>query len=157
MSTWFTRKGTPMVESQCLQLVFGTAKVNDEISRYLSEALAKRGYQAATPSMLSFLSTLDCGVNSGSEIARRLGISRQMVAKKVKELCHIGYLEQVDGIGKQKQILFTELGENLISETRQLLADLDAILSESIGQASLTQTIEHLQCIREALPTVHDD
>ena len=146
-----------MVESQCLQLVFGTAKVNDEISRYLSETLAKRGYQAATPSMLSFLSTLDCGVNSGSEIARRLGISRQMVAKKVKELCHIGYLEQVDGIGKQKQILFTELGENLISETRQLLADLDTILSESIGQASLTQTIEHLQCIRAALPTVHDD
>lgn len=151
MSTKVTREGVPMVESQSLQLVFGSAKMNDQIYHYLSTALKEKGYQSATPSVLNFLSTLECGVNYGSEIARNLGISRQMVAKTVKELCRVGYLEQVDGIGKQKHILFTELGEHLMADARQLLAELDEILCKKISQDVLKETIETLKSIQAAL------
>ena len=155
MSTRMTKKGSPMVESQSLQLVFSAAKMNEQIYQYLSNALAKKGYESATPSVLNFLSTLECGINYGSEIARNLGISRQMVAKTVKELCRVGYLEQIDGIGKQKQILFTDLGERLMSDSRQLLAELDAILCQKVGQLSLQETRKHLKDIQAAVPHSH--
>jgi len=148
MSIRFTQKGTPMVDSQALQLALGAAQVNDLISRYLSKCLNNKGYKFATSSTLNFLSTLECGVNYGSEIARNLGISRQMVAKTVKGLCLAGYLEQVDDIGKQKKIIFTETGEQLMSDARQLLADIDKTLNAQQSEGSIASTISNLNEIR---------
>lgn len=133
-----------MVDSQTLQLVLGAAQVSDSVSRYLSASLINMGYKFATPSALSFLSTLECGINYGSEIARTLKVSRQMVAKTVKGLCLAGYLEQVDDRGKQKKIIFTETGEHLMSEARQLLADIDKILTEQLSEKSISATISNL-------------
>ncbi len=148
MSTRLTEKGIPMVESQSLQLVQATAKVQENTSDFLSKSLKDKGYQSATPSVLGFLGALDCGVNYGSEIARSLGVSRQMVAKTVKELCKTGYLLQVDGVGKQKQIVFTELGEHLMSDARQILADLDNIFKKEIGRDVFEQTLAGLEQIQ---------
>lgn len=148
MSTRLTTKGAPMVESQTLQLVLGTAQVNDLISRYLANTLKNNGYKFVTPSALNFLSTLECGDNYASEIARNLGVSRQMVAKTVKDLCLAGYLEQVDDIGKQKKIIFTETGELLISDARQLLADVDKILTKQLGQSTISNTVINLTNIQ---------
>ncbi|VEP13673.1 MarR family transcriptional regulator [Hyella patelloides LEGE 07179] len=157
MSTRVTKKDIPMVESQSLQLFFSAAEMNEQISLYLSNALKDRGYESVTPCVLKSLSALECGINYSSEIARSLGISRQVVAKKVKELCSIGYLEQVDGKGKQKQILFTELGERLMSDSRQLLAELDEILCETIDRATLEETVERLKRIQAVVLDIDKD
>ncbi len=142
-----------MVESQSLKLVFGAARMNDQISLFLARSLEGLGYGGATTSMLSFLSTLECGVNYGSEIARSLGISRQMVAKTVKELVRLGYLEQVEGQGKKKPILFTEKGEHLMSDARRLLAELDLRLSEVMGPGVLEDLVEKLDTIQARVST----
>ena len=136
-----------MVESQALQLTQQAAGLNEVIVKYITQQLLIKGYDAITPSLLSFLSVLDCGVNHGSEIARTLGVSRQMVAKTVKELCRLGYLEQVDGIGKQKDILFTDSGEHLMSDARQLLSDADEILCQHVGNKELSNLIKQLDLI----------
>jgi DNA-binding MarR family transcriptional regulator len=148
MSTRLTQRSTPMVESQALKLVLGAGLVNDLTSRYLSNALKNKGYKFASPSALIFLSTLECGVNYASEIARSLGVSRQMVAKTVKDLCLAGYLEQIDGVGKQKQIIFTATGELLMSDARKLLVDIDEILIKQLGQDSISTTVENLNMIQ---------
>lgn len=148
MSTRFTKLGTPMTESHSLRLVFGTAGVHQRITEYIANILNERGYARVSPSMLDFLGTLDCGVNHGSDIARRLGVSRQMVAKTVKELCRVGYLEQIEGAGKQKPILFTAAGERLIAEVRELLAGLDEVIGEQIGEAALLEAITTLEAIQ---------
>ena len=140
MSTRFTRKGIPMVESRSLQLIQSAQRLNDVITQYLSKRLVEKGYGSLTPSLLSFLSVLECGVNYGSEIARNLDVTRQMVAKTVKQLCKLGYLEQIDGAGKQKEIHFTVTGECLISDARQLLSELDEILFKNTN-TSKPQTI----------------
>ena len=157
MSTWFTKRDIPMLESQSLQLFFGAEEMNEQISLYLSNALKEKGYKSITPCVLNFLCAIKCGTSYGSEIARSLCISRQMVAKKVKELCCVGYLEQVDGKGKQKQILFTELGEQLMSDSRQLLAELDEILCEKIDRATLEETVERLKNIQAVVPNIDCD
>jgi len=156
MSTRLTTKGIPMVDSQALKLVLGASQVHELITRYLSKSLKSKGYNAATSSMLNFLSTLECGVNYGSEIARNLGVSRQMVAKTVKELCRAGYLEQVDGVGKQKEILFTETGELLMSDARQILADIDRILIKQLGKNSIKTTVASLDSIKDILVQLND-
>lgn len=147
MSTRFTQLGTPMIESQSLKLVFMTAGIHDQITEHIASKLKQDGYSKASPSILNFLSALDCGINVGSDIARRLKVSRQMVAKTVKELCHAGYLEQVEGPGKQKHILFTAEGEQLMSKARQLLAQLDEVLYQKLGKNSLDEALNTLEII----------
>lgn len=151
MSTRLTSGAIPMVESHSLQLILAAAQVQESTALYLSKSLKNKGYKSATPSILNFLSTLECGVNHGSEIARTLGVSRQMVAKTVKELCEAGYLEQRDGIGKQKEIVFTETGELLMSDARQLLADVDKTLKNEVGQVQLEATVSCLKNIQNLM------
>jgi len=151
MSTGLTINNIPMVESQSLQLVLAAAQVHEKISIYLSESLKKKGYKFASPSILNFLSTLECGVNYGSEIARNLGVSRQMVAKTVKELCNANYLEQLEGQGKQKQIIFTKTGELLMSDARQLLSGLDSVLNKEMEGIQLNTTLTNLESIQKIM------
>lgn len=155
MSTRLTSKGIPMVDSQSLSLILAAGKLHEQMARYLSSGLRKQGYDSASASVLNFLSTLECGVNTGSEIARKLGVSRQMVAKTVKSLCQVGYLIQVDGSGRQKHILFTERGEHLMSDARQLLADLDLRLAEVIEAAPLQESITQMTSIEALLASLN--
>jgi len=151
MSTRLTTNKIPMVESQSLQLVLAAAQVHEKTSLYVSESLKKKGYKFASPSILNFLSTLECGINYGSEIARNLGVSRQMVAKTVKELCNANYLEQREGVGKQKQIIFTKTGELLMSDARQLLSDVDSLLNKDMGETQLKTTVTNLESIQKIM------
>lgn len=140
-----------MVESRSLQLTQSTSQLNDVVVKYLSQRLIEKGYISLTPSLLSFLSILECGINYGSEIARNLGVTRQMVAKTVKELCHSGYLEQIEGVGKQKEIHFTEAGEQLMSDARLLLSEVDDFLCEHSGVAELERIISEINAITESI------
>lgn len=94
MTVSFTERGTPLAESDTLTLVQTSGMVKDRISEVAAARLRDRGYADVSASLLGFLGALDCGVNFGSDIARRLDISRQMVAKTVKELSEAGYLVQ---------------------------------------------------------------
>ena len=140
-----------MVESQSLQLIQSASQLNDMMTKYLSQHLIEKGYASITPSLLSFLSILECGVNYGSEIARNLGVTRQMVAKTVKELCRLGYLEQVDGVGKQKEIHFTEAGEYLMSDARLLLSEVDEVLYKHSAGGKPENIIREINVIADVL------
>ncbi|MBO1255896.1 winged helix-turn-helix transcriptional regulator [Alteromonas sp. 5E99-2] len=140
-----------MVDSQSLKLLQSTVKLNDVITKTISSHLLEKGYTSITPSLLSFLSILECGVNYGSEIARKLDVSRQMVAKTVKALCALGYLEQKSGIGKQKEIHFTEKGERLISDARQMLSDIDSLILNHLNIMQPQYIIQDLTVIAEAI------
>lgn len=152
MSTRFTKKNTPMVESKTLQLLLTASKIQDLTNIYLCKELTAKGFNNVTPSILNFLSELECGVNYASEIARKLDVSRQMVAKTVKQLSTMEYLEQVEGVGKQKEILFTHKGELLISTARQLLAGIDQSLNKAIGENLIDESILNLNKIQKVIP-----
>ncbi len=142
-----------MADSQSLRLAFASASLHDQFAEYVAEYLRLQGFYAISPSILNFLSALDCGINYSAEIARRLKVSRQMVAKTVKELCRAGYLAQIEGVGQQKQILFTEQGERLISMVRLALADLDQIFIERFGDAQVKEVALQLEAFKVVLMT----
>jgi len=151
MSTRFTNKAPSMAGSNTLQLFLETAQINLLISKHLANILSERGYHSVTPAMLQFLSALECGANYASEIARQLGVSRQMVRKTVKELSQAGYLQQIQSPKRQKQIRFTAEGEALIAEAREILVQLDQNLFQEIDKNSIQKTLEQLRTIQSVL------
>ncbi len=140
-----------MVDSRSLKLLCAAAAMHDQFTDYVAAQLHLKGFAGVSPAMLNFLSALDCGTNYGAEIARRLKVSRQMVAKTVKELCAIGYLEQREGTGKQKQILFTAQGEYLMAAARLILADLDQILTDCLSETQVEKITLQLETITSVL------
>jgi DNA-binding MarR family transcriptional regulator len=146
-----------MVDSQSLRLLFASANLHDRFTEYVAAQLRLKGFDDISPSILHFLSTLDCGINYGAEIARRLKVSRQMVTKTVKELSRAGYLEQIDGVGRQKQILFTEKGERLISTARSVLADLDRVFIERFGEVQVAEITAKLEALTDLLTGMKDE
>lgn len=155
MSTRFTNRGMPMADSQSLQLALISSRVGEKLIVFTANQLIYRGFDGVTPSTLSFLSYLDCDTdNHASELARKLNVSRQMVAKTVKELCRWGYLEQLDSGGVRKKIRFTSKGEDLMSAARDVLLALDEKLEHTLGDNLLQTVNPMLTNIYNALETM---
>jgi len=152
MSTTLTREeatdAPAMVDSLSLRLVFALEGAREAMLQHVSETLAAKGY-AVSPGTLAFLGQLDCGPNWSAELARRMGVSRQMVHKTVRSLVTRGYLRLDDdpARGRQKIIQFTETGTKLMAEARQALRDLDARLAERLGATRLETVLNALEAI----------
>ncbi|MCV2884167.1 HTH domain-containing protein [Aestuariibacter sp. AA17] len=145
MSTEFTRGAAPLMASQTLQLVQHANQVSQAVQSEVSKHLQEKGHSTMTSSALAFLSVLEGGVTCGSDIARHLGVSRQMVAKTVKELKSAGYIAQQNAFGKQKEILLTQQGDQVLNDAKQVLAVIDKTLSQSLGSKHLFATNETLK------------
>jgi DNA-binding MarR family transcriptional regulator len=142
-----------MADSRALDLVLALARAEDALLAHVARELDRRGYPGTSPSSLAFLAQLDCGVNVASEVARRLGHSRQMVAKTAKQLGELGYLETFPDPerGNRKVIAFTATGQRLAIEARAILADLDQRLTAALGPDRLDALLESLEGIDPAL------
>lgn len=151
MSTRFTRSGTPLVESQSLALVQTARNLSDRLVELLASQLAQRGYREATPAALNFLGALECGDNHAAEIARRIGVSRQFVAREVRRFCALGYLQQRPGHGKQIIISFTDRGEQLMADARSLLAQIDDLIATGTSTSCVQDCVDLMQQIDTAL------
>jgi len=155
MSTRFTTGDVQMVESRSLQLATLSAAVRDRLVRRVADGLRADGFDDVSPATLEFLSALDCGVNVASEIARSLGVSRQMVAKTVKELSQLDYLAQHEGKGRQKRIVFTSRGELLMARVRQRLRELDSVIAAQSGASRLDDALACLHDVVRLLDGPH--
>lgn len=115
---------------------------------HLSEALAERGHRAGvSPAALGFLGQLDCGETSAAEIARRLGVTRQMVSKTAREMEKAGLLALAPDPERRnrKVIRFTPAGERVMADARAALAALDARFARYGGLAAIAELTTRLE------------
>jgi DNA-binding MarR family transcriptional regulator len=142
-----------MVESASLRIAFGLAEAHEELMHFLADRLARAGHAGVTASALGFLGQLDCGVNHAAEVARRLGVSRQMVAKTVAEMERAGWLQQATDPEhrNRKTIRFTAAGERLMADARQALAALDTELEQAGGTGFCERLLTDLERLRTTL------
>lgn len=117
----------PMAESRSLKLALMLGRGQAALMAWLVDRLHARGHRGLTVSALDFMGQLECGINYASDVARALGVSRQMVAKSVMDLSCKGWLEQTQDPekGNRKVIAFTKEGKRVISDARAILAELD--------------------------------
>ncbi len=119
--------------SHSLSLTMAMDDFQKRMIDWLLARLIDQGFTDLSAGHLTFLGALDCGPNHAAELARGLGISRQAVHNKIKELESLGWLQTVSDteLGNQRVILFTTEGERMMSCARQHFAKLDdALLSE---------------------------
>lgn len=127
------------MDSRALNLTRLMDAFQQRLVEWLIERLHNDGFDGLTQRQLTFMGQLDCGVNHASELARRIGVSRQAIHKSVQELTRMGWLETVPHpeFGNQKTIVFTNEGERMMSRARLHFAKLDEILQEKFGNKAL--------------------
>ncbi|MGB0507084.1 MAG: MarR family winged helix-turn-helix transcriptional regulator [Pikeienuella sp.] len=145
MSTKLTRRspvaGYELSDSHSLALTLAADCFRDRMVYWLLEKLWRDGFEGLKAGQLSFLGSLDCGVNFAAELARTLAISRQAVHKTVRELEAAGWLatQPDESLGNQRVIVFTEEGERMMSHARAHFLTLDSLLTEQFGEEKLTE------------------
>lgn len=121
---------TTTADSLSLTLFHAARALQMRLASRLSEHLARVHGMELSSGQLSFLGALICGDNSPSDIARRLGVSRQAAQKQARDMARDGLLTIRSDPSRRNRtvITFTERGTALMMACRALLAELDAEL-----------------------------
>ncbi len=144
MSTKFTKRGVPGDIDAPLTVMLHSGA--HWILRGVLNRLCAEGFDRITEPHLTLLGNLDCGATHAADVAERMGVTRQAIARTLRELEALGYLGlERDPVRKnQKIIVMTAAGENLALAARAALEDTEAVLEERIGPT-------RLKGLREAL------
>ena len=145
MSTMFTKPAVVTDPPAALPLLLDLA--NAWVSHGLKSGLASAGFSDVTDSQLSVFANLDCGATSASEVARRMGLSRQGISRTLRDLeaAELVTLEPSPTNSKQKNIVMSERGMALANAARQSLSQTEAALAKKIGpkkMAAFRETLE---------------
>jgi len=126
--------------SDRLSLVQLISRADIWIKKKLLLALEGSDFDGLNNSDLLMLANLDCGRTYPSEVARRIGVSRQAVYKLLKNLESKGFVTLELDIERRnsKVIVITIEGEKLIGEALGILKEIEVELGESIGVKSVS-------------------
>jgi DNA-binding MarR family transcriptional regulator len=121
-------------------------KLSNNFSRQLIElakdferrALQKchqRGHTKIRRSHSSLFSNLGFGAVRLTELAERAGITQQAMGKLVKEMERVGYVKRhLDETDKRAKIIqLTELGEQLVHDSMEIVDEITSEYVQSIG------------------------
>ena len=134
MSTTFTDN----IAADAANIPLGQALIsaNQWVSASLLHVMRARNHDDLTSAHLTFFCHLNCGATSASEVARRMGITRQAVYKVTQELQRIGALELIEDPTdkRQKIIHMTKHGERIAMDAVAAMEEVEAHLRNAIGQ-----------------------
>ncbi len=107
--------------------------------RALRSRLAARGWPEMTPAQSLVFASIDLDGTRPSELARRIGVSRQAVHQTIAELVELDLLtltaDPVDG--RAKLVVVTDAGRRNISAARESLTEIESELRARIGDDSV--------------------
>lgn len=103
------------------------------------ELMHDRGHTELSTAHIAFYCNLNCGMSHASEVARRMGITRQAVYKTTRELQRLGALtlSMDPSDRRQKIITMTPLGEQIALDARECMAQIESHLRSRIGRENV--------------------
>ncbi|RLT93255.1 MarR family winged helix-turn-helix transcriptional regulator [Ketobacter sp.] len=112
----------------------------------LQNALKKQGWPSITRAQSLVFVNISEGVTRPSEIASRVGVTRQAIHQTINEMVELGYLTlQPDPTDRRaKVVVYTEKGKEVGGATVSALQEIESSLSNRIGT-------ERVVALREAL------
>lgn len=131
-------KNNNVQDATLAQLVI---KANQWVNQSLINILEIDEYTNLNNSHLLLLAQLNGAETYSSELAKRVGVSRQAVYRTLRELRSMGIVElhDVPGKGKRKLISFTPRGRKLIKKAVDALHEIEYHLGEQIGEDAVAQ------------------
>jgi DNA-binding MarR family transcriptional regulator len=118
---------------------------------WLDEALQARLHQAGWPDVSRAQSMVMLNVTSGirrpSDIARRLGVSRQAVHVTIGQMIDLGVLRLVEDPrdGRSRRVELTPFGDAMRHAAQDAMQDIAARLVERIGRETLHALLDALR------------
>lgn len=141
-----------------MQLLFKTARLaNDRAVDHVRRTRPRSAHIRSAHTAL--FPHLDLEGTRLTDLARRVGISKQAVAQLVDELEAMGFLERRPDPddGRAKRIFFSSAGRGALFEGLDALDEVEAELAEAVGSrqmqtlhATLTRLLERLEAERAA-------
>ncbi|MBQ0959812.1 MarR family transcriptional regulator [Ideonella sp. 4Y11] len=113
----------------------------DWLEERLYERAAHNGYGDITPAMARLFPLLATRPLGLSDLARRLGVSRQAVHKLALEAAALGYVAFIDSPddARVKLLAYTDKGRAMARSAEQELQRIEARLVRHMGAANLAQ------------------
>ncbi|MFI6039499.1 MarR family winged helix-turn-helix transcriptional regulator [Streptomyces sp. NPDC051315] len=107
----------------------------------LLAALEAAGAEQVSSTQLQLFAVLDERGTTVSELARRMGVTRQTAHKTVHALVAVGLLEQAPHPASARQLLIrrTPKGRRAHERATAILDGLERVLADRIGQRSVTE------------------
>jgi DNA-binding MarR family transcriptional regulator len=108
--------------------------------RWLGDGMVARlreaGWPEITRSHSLVFAHLDRGGTRATELARRLGVTRQAMHQTVQELVERGFLELAPDPTSQraKLVVLTRRGKRLLDDAQEIFRELEATLERRIGR-----------------------
>jgi DNA-binding MarR family transcriptional regulator len=120
-----------------LQLLFKAARLLDE--RALERAAQRKGRPRLRRSHTSLLPHIDLEGTRITDLAERLGVTKQAASQLVDDLEAVGVLarEPDPDDARARRVVFTRLGREGLLEGLALLRDMERELARSIGDESM--------------------
>ena len=156
MSTMFTKGAVSEDPPAALPLLLDLARV--WVSHGLRSGLDAAGFADVTDAQLSVFANLDCGATSASEVARRMGQSRQGISRTLRDLEAAGLvtLGPSPGNAAQKTVVMTDRGMAFATAARRSLAETEAELARRIGADRMAEFRATLEMAWGAAPVIPD-
>lgn len=135
-------------KSSSLTLFQLLGKAHAWFEKGLLEAFQKKDMPAMGKADLNLLANLNCGSTYSSELAKRLGVTRQAVTKLLHNLIDqdLVRLETVPQRRNTKEIVITPKGRDLIMAAVDELNRLETELAERIGLDNAKALRTALEC-----------
>lgn len=117
------------------------------LKKKLLAALEAGNHHGLSQSDVLMLANLNCGRTYPSEVARRIGVTRQAVYKMLKNLEYKGIISlDLDTERRNsKVIVITPKGEELIRKAVEILEDIESELRAQLPPGSVDQLREILE------------
>lgn len=134
-----------------LQLLFKAARLLDE--RALERASARSGRPRLRRSHTSLLPHIDLAGTRITDLAERLGVTKQAASQLVDDLEAVGVLarEPDPDDARARRVVFTPLGRQGLLEGLQLLRDMERELARAVGNDSMAHLRQALLGILGAI------
>lgn len=108
----------------------------------LQNYLQARGWPSITRPQSMVMANIALGVRRPSEIARRLGVSRQAIHATLNQMADLGMVALADdpSNGRVKTVVVTELGERMRRDAQRAMLLMGEELGRRVGRPALLKT-----------------
>ncbi|MEY2933157.1 MAG: hypothetical protein RL033_3906 [Pseudomonadota bacterium] len=134
-----------------LQLLFKAARLLDETA--LARAARESGRPPLRRSHTSLLPHIDLAGTRITDLAQRLGVSKQAASQLVDDLEALGVLARAPDAedARARRVVFTEQGREALLEGLTLLQRIERELAQAIGETTMAQLRQALVAILATL------
>jgi DNA-binding MarR family transcriptional regulator len=138
-------------DASTLQLLFKAARLLDESA--LARAARESGRPPLRRSHTSLLPHIDLAGTRITDLAQRLGVSKQAASQLVDDLEARGVLARAPDAedARARRVVFTEQGRQALLEGLTLLQRIERELAQAIGETTMAQLHQALVAILATL------